>query len=41
MGPESIGVSVRTYTGEAFEPDSGVVLSGNAIGQFVTAVQMQ
>ena len=41
MGPASVGVSVRTYTGEAFEPDTGVVLSGNAIGNFVTAVQMQ
>jgi parallel beta helix pectate lyase-like protein/pectate lyase-like protein len=41
MGPASIGVSIRSYTGEAFEPDTGVVLSGNAIGDFVTAVQMK
>jgi len=40
-GPESIGVSIRSYTGEAFEPDSGVVLSGNVIGNFVSAVQRQ
>jgi hypothetical protein len=40
-GPNSIGISVRNYTGEAFEPDTGVVLSGNAIGNFVTAVEMQ
>lgn len=40
-GPESIGVSIRSYTGEAFEPDTGVILGGNVIGNFVSAVQTQ
>jgi hypothetical protein len=40
-GPDSIGVSIRPYVGEVPEPDTGIALSGNVIGSFVTAVEMQ
>jgi len=38
-GPSSIGISIRSYMGEVLEPDTAVVLSDNAVGNFVTAVQ--
>jgi phage tail sheath gpL-like len=38
-GPDSIGISIRSYAGEIPEPDTGVVLNSNVIGNFVTAVQ--
>jgi Right handed beta helix region len=38
-GPNSIGISIRSYAGEVPEPDTGVVLNSNVIGNFVTAVQ--
>lgn len=40
-GPASVGIDVRPYAAEITLPDTGVVLSGNTITGFVTAIQQQ